>query len=85
LEDSKIRASGDVEIHGIVEAADIEVKGNLYVRGGIGGKERVSIRVGGEVHAMYIRDCVVEAGGGHCRSPRGGSLGCKDPGDGACS
>jgi uncharacterized protein (DUF342 family) len=62
-EGAVIRATGDIEIHGIVEAADVQTDGNLIVYGGICGKEGVSIRAGGEIHAMYILDSHVEAAG----------------------
>jgi hypothetical protein len=63
LEDSKIIGHGDVEIKGIVEPSMITSHGNLYVYGGIYGKEGTKIRAAGEIHARFIVDCDVEAGG----------------------
>jgi hypothetical protein len=63
LEDSKLISHGDMEIKGIVEPSMITAHGNLYVYGGIYGKEGMKIRVAGEIHARFIVDCDVEAGG----------------------
>lgn len=63
LEDSKVNASGDIEVRGMVEGSSIITEGNLYVTGGICGKEGLSIKVGGEIHAKFILDATIEAGG----------------------
>ena len=61
---SSIEAQGDIEVHGYIEAATIDTKGCLTARGGIGGGgEGKKITVGGTVHAKFILDADIEAGG----------------------
>ncbi len=60
--DSVVRASGDIEIEGTVEQADIEAGGNLVIRGGIMGRGRDKIYVEGFIHAKFILDSELEAG-----------------------
>ena len=60
---SEIAASGDVEVYGYIEAADIETKGNLSARSGIAGADGKKIRVGGSVHAKFILEADIEAEG----------------------
>jgi hypothetical protein len=62
-EDSVVSATGDVEVQGLIEPATITSEGNIYTRGGITGKEGTTIKAAGEVHAKFILDCNVEAGG----------------------
>ena len=52
-----------IEVQGLVEAATIVTEGNLYVQGGICGKPGTSIKVGGDIHAKFILESKVEAGG----------------------
>jgi hypothetical protein len=63
MEDSEVKSTGDIEVQGLIEPANIICEGNLHVRGGICGKEGTTIKVAGEVHAKFISDCDVEAGG----------------------
>ena len=61
---SSIVAQGDIEVYGYIEAATIDTKGCLTARGGIGGGgEGKKITVGGAVHAKFILDSDIEAGG----------------------
>lgn len=59
---SVVRATGDVEVSGIVERADVEAGGNLVIRGGIMGSGKDKILVEGRIQARYIIDSRVEAG-----------------------
>jgi uncharacterized protein (DUF342 family) len=58
---SRVTAAGDIEIHGLVEAADIEAGGNLVVHGGITGAPGRHIRVTGSVKAKFIQEADIRA------------------------
>jgi len=60
---SRIKARGDIEVKGTVEAAEIEAGGSITIRGGITGGHGQRIRAKGSVHAKFILDGDVEAGG----------------------
>jgi uncharacterized protein (DUF342 family) len=60
---SAVKAAGDVEVKGAVEAADVECGGSLVVFGGLVGGEGRRVRAGGGVQARFVRDAEVEAGG----------------------
>ena len=63
LEGSRVTATGDVEVSGMIEAADIEAGGSLVVKGGISGKLHEPLHVAGAVTAKFIVDAEIEAGG----------------------
>ena len=58
---SVVRATGDIEVEGIIEQADVEAGGNLVVRGGIMGRGIDKILVEGRVQAKFVIDSEVEA------------------------
>ena len=60
---SKVIAGGDIEIHGMLDAADIEAKGDLIVHGGINSDEGRHVHVGGNVHAKFIQNANMMVGG----------------------
>lgn len=60
--ESVVRATGDIEVDGIIEQADVEAGGNLVVQGGIMGRGKDKILVEGRVQAKFIIDAEVEAG-----------------------
>lgn len=63
-----VRASGDIEIGGMVEAATLEAGGNIVIKGGtvgnLGRKEGGEhlLRCGGSFHAAYAQQARIEAG-----------------------
>jgi uncharacterized protein (DUF342 family) len=59
----KVVASGSVFVGGRVEGADMEVQGDLLVRGGIVGHLSNRISVGGSLEARFIENADVEAKG----------------------
>jgi len=63
LSGSRVTAAGDIDVHGVIEGADIEAGGNLTVQGGITNGADRHIKVAGNVHARYILDARIEAGG----------------------
>lgn len=58
-----IKSLGDIEVRGLVEAAQIRTSGSLMVRGGMIGAEGRRIMVSGDIHAKFIVDADVLAGG----------------------
>lgn len=62
LAGSTVKAGGDIEIQGFVEAADIEAGGNLTVLGGINSAAGKRISAGGELRAKFILNAYIEAG-----------------------
>jgi uncharacterized protein len=58
-----LEAEGDVEVYGVVDGAKIKAGGNLIVHSGIIGHPGTFIEVGGSVHARFITECTLEAGG----------------------
>ena len=64
-----VRAAGDVEVNGLVEAATIECKGNFIAHGGMAGRERGRAIVGGNLIAKYLDNIYGEVMGDmeiHC-------------------
>ncbi len=49
-----IKADGNVEVKGLIEAATIESGGDLRALGGMAGRERGTVHVGGSLHAKYL-------------------------------
>ncbi len=61
LNGARIEAVGNIEIHGTVENAEIQTKGNLTVRGGIRQSEGHKIVTEGTIHAMYLLNGDIQA------------------------
>jgi uncharacterized protein (DUF342 family) len=60
----RLRTSGSLTVGRAIEAAEIDVDGDLRVQGGICGREGAgSVRVGGSVAARFCNESNVEAGG----------------------
>lgn len=57
-----IRASGDLEVGGIVEAAEIEVGGNIIIKRGIQGQGKGILKAGQDFRAKYMENTTVQAG-----------------------
>lgn len=60
---SEVRAAGDIDVGENIEDATVESGGNIMVGGGISCKERGIIKVAGDLHARFIRNADIEAGG----------------------
>lgn len=59
----KIKAEGDVEIHGYMDAALIEAGGNVTIRGGVQGRNKGAIRAGGNLKTLFVQNATVDVGG----------------------
>lgn len=57
-----IKASQDLEVYGIVEAAEIEVGGNIVIKRGVQGRGKGSLKAGQDFTARYIENATVTAG-----------------------
>lgn len=57
---AQVDTEGDIEVHGYVENARVKTEGNLSVQGGITGSRLI---IAGSLHAKYLQNCYVEAGG----------------------
>lgn len=60
---SVVNASGDIQIDGYAEGADITVGGDLVVNGGIIGEEGKKIIVDGNLQARFIKNADIEVAG----------------------
>ncbi len=49
-----VKAGGSVEVRGLIEAATIECGNNLIARGGMAGRERGQVKVGGNLVGKYL-------------------------------
>lgn len=58
-----LRATGDIIVRGVVEAANIEAGGNIQIMGGFQGSKKGKLKAGGDIHARYANDGTLEAGG----------------------
>jgi uncharacterized protein (DUF342 family) len=60
----RVRTTGSLAVGGAIEAAEVDVDGELRVRGGICGRERAgAVRVGGGITARFCNESNVQAGG----------------------
>lgn len=60
-----VKTGGDLIVDGVIENANVEVGGNLFVKNGILGKEdgEAVIKVNGELKTKFIQNITVETGG----------------------
>ncbi|MEM6551331.1 MAG: FapA family protein [Planctomycetota bacterium] len=58
-----IRSGQSVAVQGLVEAATIHARENLEAAGGVAGRERAELLVGGDLKARYLDNVQAEIGG----------------------
>ncbi len=58
-----IRASGNIEINGLVEAANLYAEGDIIIRGGVQGGHNSVIEGKGTLHALYLQNAKVKMDG----------------------
>lgn len=58
-----IKSSGDIIVHGFVEAATLESGGNIIAKGGVKGADRGEITAKGNVSALFIERMKITAEG----------------------
>ena len=57
-----VKATGNIEIHGIVSKAELDAEGDIIITQGINGKGGGRVRAGRSVFAKFIENTFVEAG-----------------------
>lgn len=58
-----VRASGDINVRGMVEGAKLEAGGNIAIAFGMNGMNHGTLTAGGNVSAKYLENCTVQCGG----------------------
>lgn len=61
--ESKVKTTGSIDVAGYVEDAEITTGGDLIVTGGIIGDKGRKIVAEGDVHAKFLKNVHIEAGG----------------------
>ncbi|MBI2061199.1 MAG: DUF342 domain-containing protein [Nitrospirae bacterium] len=59
----KIEVEGDLDVHEVVEAADITAGGNVRLERGVMGQDKAVIRCKGSLRAMYVERATLEVYG----------------------
>lgn len=59
----RVRCDGSLMVRGVIQAADVQVSGNIEAAGGISGRDKGRCRAAGDVTAHYLQKALVEAGG----------------------
>lgn len=57
-----VKATGDIEISGMVSGADVEGR-NIFIKGGVRGMHRGFIKASDDFHASFAENADIEAGG----------------------
>jgi uncharacterized protein (DUF342 family) len=57
-----VKATGNIDVHGTVEKAELDAEGDIIVNQGINGKGAGLVRAGRSVWARFIENTQVEAG-----------------------
>lgn len=58
----KIKSGGDVEVYGVVEAAEIYADGSILLHRGVQGRDKGFIKAGVDVIAKYVENTNIDAG-----------------------
>src|SRR5699024_76532 len=56
-----IKASGDIKVFGLVEAATLQAGGSVYVSEGIVGKKKGIVTAGNDIYIGYVNQGILEA------------------------
>lgn len=56
-----VKATGNITVNKLIEAADVEAGKDILVRGGILGGGKANISAGGNVYALFIENATVRA------------------------
>lgn len=59
----KVRAQGDIEVNGFIEAAEVVAGGNILVKGGITAAFKGHVKADGDICARFVENSRVEAAG----------------------
>lgn len=58
-----VKATGNVEVQGVVEGATIEAGGNIILKRGIHGMAKAKLRAGGNIIAKFIESAIASCNG----------------------
>lgn len=58
-----VKATGNVVVQGLVEAAFIEAGGNIHIQQGMMGNSKGKLKAKGEIRCQFMENCIVEAKG----------------------
>jgi uncharacterized protein (DUF342 family) len=58
-----VKATGNIEVMGLVDKAELDAEGEIIVRLGINGKQGISVRAGRSIVAKFIENANVKSGG----------------------
>lgn len=58
-----VRATGDIFVNGVVEAAHLTAGGQIVLTNGMHGDARGTLSAGGNITAKFIQACTIESGG----------------------
>lgn len=58
-----VKAKGDITVMGMIEAANVNADGNIYVRGGVFGANKAEIVCKGELKCKYIENAMIRCKG----------------------
>src|SRR5690625_3560288 len=58
----RVKAAGDIKIHGIVEAATVISGGSIYISEGLSGLQKGYLKADKDIHIGYINQGIAEAG-----------------------
>ncbi len=59
----EVKSGGDIRIKGLVEKAEIDCGGDLWVEGGIIGSPHTKVRTRGDCRAFYVENCQLDCDG----------------------
>ncbi len=57
-----VESQSDIAVQGVVEAAYLTAGNNMFVKGGVNGKEKAILKAGNTVSAKYLNETTVKAG-----------------------
>ncbi|MGE5397867.1 MAG: FapA family protein [Chitinophagales bacterium] len=57
----EVKAGGDIQVDGIIEAARLEAAGDVLVKNGVAGGHKAVVRAGGSIYARFIENALIEA------------------------
>ncbi|GAA5415130.1 hypothetical protein Pryu01_00154 [Paraliobacillus ryukyuensis] len=58
----RVEAEGDIHVHGLVEGAYLEAKGNIVITEGIAGLRKGTLIAGGNITIGYANQAIIDAG-----------------------
>ncbi|PWI58207.1 DUF342 domain-containing protein [Sulfoacidibacillus thermotolerans] len=58
-----VKATGNIEVFGIVERANLLAGGDIIIRGGVQGSAKTRINAKGAIKALFVQNAVIEAEG----------------------